>query len=150
MSNSASTHNNNDHQDKSQPRPRFSWPKLRKAIEFYEKERLCYLPADWGRKNPGVKWEQYQTRLPTMEEKASWFREGKATNIGVLCGTVSGGLVILAFNGHDGPSEFFDEEQWQNLLRLTFITRSVRGLHVWLSPALCPAPQPLLLQLRRI
>ena len=30
----------------SKARPRFSWPKLRKAIKFYERERLCYLPIE--------------------------------------------------------------------------------------------------------
>ena len=91
----------------SQTRPWFSWPRLRSAIEFYEKERLCYLPAGWGRKNPTVEWKEFQARLPTMEERADWFHEGKATNIGVLCGAVSGGLVILAFNTPDGAIEFF-------------------------------------------
>jgi len=41
--------NDNPHSDNSQTRPKFDWPKLRKAIEFYEKEGLCYLPAGWGR-----------------------------------------------------------------------------------------------------
>ena len=113
-------------------RPRFSWPKLRKAIEFYENERLCCLPADWGRKNPSVKWEPYQTTLPTRVEKAEWFQEGKPTNIGILCGGVSGGLVMLCFNDTAGATEFFGEERWRKLPKSTFITQSVRGCHVWL------------------
>ena len=48
----------------SKARPRFSWPKLGKAIKFYERERLCYLPAGWGRKSPRVEWEGFQNRLP--------------------------------------------------------------------------------------
>lgn len=113
-------------------RPRFSWPKLQKAIVFYERGRLCYLPASWGHKNPSVKWEEYQTRLPTRTEKADWFHEGKSTNIGILCGGISGGLVMLCFNDQDGAREFFEEALWQKLLRSTFITQSVRGCHVWL------------------
>jgi len=115
--------------------PKFDWLKLRKAIEFYESEHLCYLPAGWGRKKPSVNWEEYQTRLPTMAEKAGWFHQGKPSNIGVLCGGVSGGLVILCFNDPDGAREFFGEEQWPKLPQATFITKSVRGHHVWLQSA---------------
>lgn len=113
--------------------PKFDWPALREAIAFYESEHLVYLPARWGRKNPSLnEWEPYQRRLPTMEEKAEWFREGKPTNIGVVCGDISGGLVILCFNDPDGVREFFGEERWAKLSRATFVTKSVRGHHVWL------------------
>ncbi len=89
------------------------------------------LPASkLGAKKPSLdKWEEYETRLPTMEEKAGWFHEGKATNIGVVCGAVSGGLVILAFNDQDGALEFFGKDQWNRLLASTFVTKSVRGYH---------------------
>jgi hypothetical protein len=102
-------------------------------MEFYEKERLCYLPAGWGRKNPSLdKWEEFETRLPTMAEKADWFHEGKATNIGTLLGAVSGGTVALCFNDPNGAREFFGEERWQKLAKATFVTKSVRGHHVYL------------------
>lgn len=116
----------------SQTRPKFDWSALRKAIAFYESEHLCYLPAGWGRKNPSVWWEEFQSRHPTMDEKAEWFHEGNPSNIGVLCGSVSAGLVILAFNDQGGAREFFGEEQWQRLPQATFITQAVRGHHVWL------------------
>ena len=49
--------NDNPHSDNSQARPKFDWPELRKRIEFYAKERLCYLPADWGVKDDYYKPE---------------------------------------------------------------------------------------------
>jgi len=116
----------------SQARPQFSWRKLSKIIEFLEKEGVRYLPACWGRKNPSVEWKQFQTRSPTLEEKADWFHEGKTTSIGVLCGAPSGGLTILAFNDQNGAAEFFGQERWQKLAKATFITQAVRGPHVWL------------------
>ena len=58
-------------QDRSQARPKFNWPALQQRIAFFEKEGVRYLPAGWRRKNPSVKWEQFQTRGPTMEEKAT-------------------------------------------------------------------------------
>jgi len=130
---STSEKNHTKPEDKSQERPKFNWPKLRKAIEFYERERLCYLPAPWGRKNPSLdEWKEFETRLPTMAEKADWFKEGKPANIGVVCGGVSRGLVILCFNDQGGAGEFFGEERWQKLPKATFITKTLRGHHVWL------------------
>jgi len=62
--------NDNPHSDNSQTRAKFDWPKLHKAIEFYEREGLCYLPAGWGRKNPAFdSWDEFQSRLPTIAEK---------------------------------------------------------------------------------
>jgi len=132
----ASTHFS-DSNSKRGPRqsqaPKFDWPKLRQAIKFFEKQGVCYLPAGWGRKNPALdSWEEYQTRLPTMVEKADWFHEGKATNIGVVCGGISRGLVVLAFNDPNGAREFFEEERWQKLPQVTFVTQATRGPHVWL------------------
>lgn len=45
----SSNSNNTPGQGKGQARPKFSWPELRKRIEFFEKERICYWPAGWGR-----------------------------------------------------------------------------------------------------
>ena len=111
-------HNDNPPQGGSQT-PRFDWPKLRKALEFYENERLCYLPAGWGHKSPSVKWEEFQACLPALWEKAQWFQEDKPSNIGVRCGAASCGLVALCFNDPKGAAEFFGEERWQKLLQAT-------------------------------
>jgi len=129
---STSEKNHTKPEDKSQERPEFNWPKLREAIEFYERERLCYLPAYWGHKDPYVKWEEFEARLPTRAEKAEWFHQGKPTNIGTLCGGISGGVVALCFNDPNGAAEFFGEERWQKLPQATFVTKSVRGPHVYL------------------
>ena len=62
--------NDNPHSDNSQTRAKFDWPKLRQAIEFYESEGLCCLPAGRGRKNPALdSWDEFQSRLPTIAEK---------------------------------------------------------------------------------
>jgi hypothetical protein len=68
----SSNNNNSLGAGKGQAQRRFSWPKLRKVIEFYEKEHLCYLPAGWGHKNPSLnEWEEFETRLPTIAERAT-------------------------------------------------------------------------------
>ncbi|HHZ65537.1 MAG TPA: bifunctional DNA primase/polymerase, partial [Flavobacteriales bacterium] len=44
-------------------------------------------------------WVQYQKRLPTEEELSAWFSlEGGASNLGVVCGNISGGLEVIDFD----------------------------------------------------
>ena len=125
--------NHNETPDTSQERPNFDWPKLRKAIGFYERERLRYFPVMWGAKNPAINsWKPFQSRAPTLEEKATWFHEGKPTGIAIVCGAASGGLVALCFNDPGGAEEFFGPELWQRLLTSTFVSKTPRGHHVLL------------------
>ena len=125
--------NHNETPDTSQERPNFDWPKLRKAIGFYEREKLRYFPVIWGAKNPAINsWKTFQSRAPTLEEKATWFHEGKPTGIAIVCGAVSGGLVALCFNDPGGAEEFFGPGLWQRLLTSTFVSKTPRGYHVLL------------------
>jgi len=125
--------NDNPHPGNSQVRPRFSWPDLHKHIEFYEKERLRYFPLIWGRKEPGINlWKPFQSRAPTFEELTEWFQEGKPTNVAIICGAASNGLVALCFNALDGAIEFFGQKLWDRLLTSTFIVKTLRGVHVYL------------------
>lgn len=55
---------------------------------------LCPLPAIAG-KHPPVKWKQYQSRRPTLNE----FNWNKYPGIGLLTGAVSGGLEMLELEG---------------------------------------------------
>jgi hypothetical protein len=117
----------------SSPRPRFDWPKLRKAIEVYERLGLRYIPLVWGDKKPAIKaWEPFQSRAPTLEELVSWFGEGKPNGIGIICGTASGGLVALCFNDPSGAEEFFGSKLWHRLITSTFVSQTPRGHHVLL------------------
>lgn len=125
--------NNKQEPKQSQRLPQFDWQKLRKAIEFYEREKLRYFPLIWGAKKPDISsWKPFQSRAPTFEELVSWFHEGKPSNIAIICGQASGGLVALCFNDSGGAPEFFGEELWNKLLTSTFITQSPRGHHVLL------------------
>jgi hypothetical protein len=45
-----------------------------------------------GRERPS--WRMFQERRPSPEELVEWF-VGAANSIGIVCGTVSGGLVVL-------------------------------------------------------
>jgi len=120
--------------------PKFNWEALQKALQFYEKERLRYFPLLWGQKKGTVKWEPLQSRAPTFAELAGWFQDGKPTNVAIICGGVSNGLVALCFNASDGASEFFGQKLWDKLLASTFVVKTPRGVHVYLrSNTLIPS-----------
>ena len=120
--------------------PEFNWEELRRFLQFYEKEWLRYFPLVWGKKKPVVKWEPLQNRPPTLRELAEWFKEGIPTNVGIICGGASNGLVALCFNDSHGAIEFFGQQLWDKLLASTFIVKTVRGVHIYLrSPTLIPS-----------
>lgn len=78
-------------------------------MKTYE-ESLKYRSEGWSLiplkgKRPAVAWKQYQGRQPDNSELYEWFGEGKYSNLGIVCGTVSGGLLVVdwddlnAYNG---------------------------------------------------
>jgi len=110
--------------------PKFDWEALRGFLQFYEKERLRYFPLIWGQKKPVVKWEPLQNRAATFAELAEWFQENKPTNVAIICGAASNGLVALCFNAPNGAIEFYGQKLWDRLLGSTFIVKTPRGVHV--------------------
>lgn len=120
--------------------PEFNWEQLRKSLQFYEKERLRYFPIIWGQKNGPVEWKPLQNRAPTFDELAEWFQENKPTNVAVICGGASNGLVVLCFNDPEGAGLFFGQKLWEKLLSTTFVVKTPRGPHVYLrSSTLIPS-----------
>jgi len=106
---------------------------LRKALQFYEREKLRYFPLVWGEKRPAIReWKPLQARAATHEEIAGWFNEASPANTGIICGKASGGLVALCFNHTSGAVEFFGQGLWEKLLQTTYIVQTPRGVHVYL------------------
>src|SRR5678810_1404206 len=88
---------------------------------------FAVIPVD-DMKRPLVQWKEYQTRLPTTEEKENWIREfkGKIAGWAMPTGQVSG-IVALDFDGEDGM---------QTLSKLGLrvnVTTPGNGAHVWLE-----------------
>jgi len=72
------------------------YPMLATATSYLE-AGLCVLPACVQDKRPTLsRWKQYQQRLPTPQELATWFRNGSAACI--IAGTVSGQLEMIDFD----------------------------------------------------
>lgn len=73
------------------------------------------------------KWDAYQSRPPTSEELVNWFARAPY-NIGVVCGAVSGGLVVVDFD----LLASFDEWCEQELTRWLIPTvETANGRHVY-------------------
>ncbi len=47
-------------------------------------------------KRPEINWLEYQKRKPTEDEVRKWF-SGENRNVGIICGKVSGDLVVFDF-----------------------------------------------------
>ncbi len=80
---------------------------LARALEFYL-EGIVPLPVNRHRqKAPAVSsWTQYQTQMPTKELIIEWF--SKADGVGVLCGQISGNLLMIELEGRAATLQTID------------------------------------------
>lgn len=135
---SSSTYNNKPFQftcqDEKENSPQFDWLALQDALKFYQKERLCYIPIPWGKKEAVIKWKDFQYVPPPQYELDKWFhKDNPPTNIAIICGGVSNSLVALCFNDPNGAELFFGKERWGKLLQGSFIVQTSRGHHIYLK-----------------
>jgi hypothetical protein len=106
---------------------------LHSAVNRYRAEGLCLIPVPYGTKDPVISWTPYKTRQPTDEEINSWFN-GHETNLAVVCGQISGGLVIIDFDQEDEfvfYADAFHKKTGSMLVNSTRLTHGSRGGHVW-------------------
>jgi hypothetical protein len=74
-----------------------------KPAQFYHNEGLCVIPVEPGDKRPALAtWEEYHTRCSTAAEVEQWFGNGKAYNIGIVHGEVSGNFVSIDIDKDSG------------------------------------------------
>ncbi|HEV8279547.1 MAG TPA: DUF3987 domain-containing protein [Streptosporangiaceae bacterium] len=70
------------------------------AALAFTKAGYCAVPAMAdGSKAPAVKWDRYQSELPSCDQVAGWLGNGTYDGIGLVCGAVSGGLEMLELEG---------------------------------------------------
>jgi len=119
---------------------------LNTALEYLEKGfSVIRFQAYWpdpakrgDEKRPLGEWGRYQTELPTEADLRSWF--SKPAGIGLVCGPVSGGLVVFDFEAEEVWLRFERQAREAGLspiLDEAPTVRSPNGVHLWLI-----APQP--------
>lgn len=93
--------------------------------EWYERG-FTPLPLHYPTKRAAVQWHSWQKRRPSLSVVRKAFDHKFYRNLGVLCGKVSGGLVVLDF---DRPLHYYQWRDGRNVN--TYTVRTGRGFHVY-------------------
>ncbi len=86
------------------------------------------IPLNGKRPSFSLKWKRYQTTLPDAETVSSWIRQS-FQSYGIICGQVSGGLLVIDF---DEPELYRRFQRRFPGLRDTYTVATRRGFHVYL------------------
>lgn len=108
---------------------------LAEFIERYKAQGLSFFPIPYKSKQSAIEWKEYQEHRPTDDEIARWTGNGDS-NLAVVCGAISGNLVVLDFDSTDmfytWCNTFYDHTGFPEILEYTRISQTNRGIHVWL------------------
>jgi len=101
--------------------------------KFYVSKGLSVIPLEYKAKEPISKWKEYQQRLPTEEELEQWFKTAWL-NIAIVCGQVSGNLVVLDFDSHESLQQFIERisDDLVKKIKKTWVVRTGKGFHIYL------------------
>ena len=102
---------------------------------FYLTYGLSVIPLRHGEKTPLIKWERYQKEPPSIAEARKWF-EG-TDNIAIVCGRVSGNLVVVDFDDVEVYNNFLkevegDAEELKDIVENTWLVKTGKGYHIYL------------------
>lgn len=108
---------------------------LTAALE-YAARGWCVIPLQRDKKPALKQWKPYQQRRPTEAELRAWFSEGKGTignvvGVGIVCGFVSGGLVVRDFDTMEGYTVW--ARAFPDLAGTLPTVETGRGRHVYLQ-----------------
>lgn len=112
----------------------------RQFVPLYQKWGLSIIPLRFKEKTPAVQWQKYQQVTPQVGELLQWFSSDSPKNVGIVCGSVSGNLVVLDFDNEDlwaGCIRYCDEHGID--IYQTPQVRTGRGMHIWIR--LCNLPR---------
>lgn len=93
---------------------------------------LQVLPARHAdvRKGPIVKWLPYQTTRVTDQNLRHWFAGGQLKNYWVLCGKLSG-VVVLDTDSAEGEAWWRSRPGMAELMDTTAKVKTAKGFHYW-------------------
>jgi hypothetical protein len=81
-------------------------------------------------KRPMVKWEAFQTRLPTIEEVRTWWGRWPNANIGMATGALSG---VVVLDADSGDAKRLAMEQGGVDRTPAVFTGKPGGIHFWMA-----------------
>jgi putative DNA primase/helicase len=111
-------------------------PLLDAALEMHA-AGLAVLPAAPG-KRPAVPWREFQHQRPNEAQLRNWFQGNDYAGLGIVCGSVSGGLEVSEIEGRAVDAGALTEitelatnsglgELWQKVILNGWSTRSPSG-----------------------
>jgi len=78
---------------------------LEYALEYIARG-WSVIPITRGQKTPSIfSWKEFQTRQPTVEEITKWWTDRPSDNIALICGEISGIIVVDIDPKHGGTTE---------------------------------------------
>jgi len=80
-------------------------------------------------KKAAVKWWQYQAKRPDGDQLTTWFSTGRYGGLAVVCGPVSGGLVVRDFDDANAYKKW--AVSFPKLAEMLPTRRTARGYHVF-------------------
>lgn len=105
---------------------------LMAAAKDYARRGLSVVPMTKD-KRPAVRWEQYKTEAPSARNIGRWFAPGalggRVQGVGVVCGDVSGGLVVRDFDVAGAYEQWAAEHP--ELAATLPTVETARGHHVY-------------------
>ncbi|WP_287582432.1 phage/plasmid primase, P4 family [Candidatus Borrarchaeum sp.] len=111
-------------------------PKEEKHIDDICYAALCYLqdgfsiiPLQYQDKKPTISWKEFQTRKASRDELEQWLNNGPI-NLGIVCGKVSGNLLVLDFDTEEDLHKAIDLDHYREK---TKVVKTGRGYHVYLK-----------------
>ena len=112
---------------------------------FYTARGYSVIPIKYRDKKSLGEWKEYQKRRATKEELEKWFINNQV-NIAIICGRVSGNLVVLDFDRKEKYKDFENElpEKWKKIFNSTPLVESGKGYHFYFrlkDPKLLPGPK---------
>lgn len=106
---------------------------VQEAIEKYRSEHLSFFPIPARSKKAAIEWKCYQSRVPNDKEVIDWKANGTA-NLAIVCGAVSGNLVVLDFDSHDkflAYCTLLQDKYDIDLFTYTRVVTTARGNHIY-------------------
>lgn len=77
---------------------------MKKIALSYLKRGWSIIPIKTGSKLPAIpSWTKYQTQLPSEKEVTDWWTRYPNANIALVCGEISGVIVVDIDSGHGTP-----------------------------------------------
>jgi hypothetical protein len=99
------------------------------CLEYLE---LGLFPVPARGKSPCVSWKKYQHERPTVEQIEDWWTWWPDANVAIVCGSVSGNLIVVDIDRHGEADGFVSlAEAGIELPEAPTVRTGGGGIHVY-------------------